>query len=91
MLFLLRPRQTYMPYALPRERVQQDAYNQQLREAYASTRRVDSSNTELSAASPRDVLAELKDLGQLYQSGVLTDAEFATAKAKVLASEDHPT
>jgi hypothetical protein len=37
MLFLLRPRQTWMPYALPRSREQQDVYNQQLREAYAST------------------------------------------------------
>ena len=91
MLFLLRPRQTYMPYALPRERAQQDAYNQQLREAYASTRRVDASANELTAAPPRDVLAELKELGQLHQSGVLTDAEFATAKAKVLASDDSAT
>ena len=31
MLFLLRPRQTWMPYAVPRDRAQQDVYNQQLR------------------------------------------------------------
>ena len=40
MLFLLRPRQTYMPFAVPRERRQQDVYNRQLQDAYASTRRV---------------------------------------------------
>jgi hypothetical protein len=28
MLFLLRPRQTWMPYTLPRSRAQQDVYNQ---------------------------------------------------------------
>ena len=40
MLFLLRPRQTWMPYARPRERMQQDAYNRSLQDAYASTRGV---------------------------------------------------
>jgi hypothetical protein len=91
MLFLLRPRQTWMPYTLPRGRAQQDAYNQQLREAYASTRRVAPYDPKLSVASDHDPLADLKELGQLHQSGVLTDAEFATAKAKVLASDDVPT
>lgn len=80
MLFLLRPRQTWMPYALPRSREQQDAYNQQLREAYASTRRV--------APYVGDPLAELKELAQLHQSGVLTDAEFAAAKGRVLGGDD---
>jgi hypothetical protein len=38
-----------MPYALPRGRELQDAYNEQLRQAYESTRRV--------ARSGRDLLA----------------------------------
>ncbi|HYU39576.1 MAG TPA: SHOCT domain-containing protein [Acidimicrobiia bacterium] len=83
MLFLLRPRQTYMPYALPRSREQQDAYNQQLRQAYASTRRV--------TPSGRGPLAEVKELAALHQSGVLTDDEFSAAKAKVLELHDDAT
>jgi hypothetical protein len=30
----------------------------------------------------------VKELAELHQSGVLTDAEFAAAKAKVLALDD---
>ncbi len=91
MLFLLRPRQTQMPFARPRNRLQQDVYNQQLRDAHASTRRVAPYAPEPPAAARRDPLAELKELGQLHESGVLTDAEFAAAKAKVLGSDDDPT
>ncbi len=83
MLFLLRPRQTWMPYAPPRSRDQQDIYNQQLREAYASTHRV--------APYVGDPLAAVKELAELRQSGVLTDAEFAAAKAKVLALDKGST
>jgi hypothetical protein len=36
------------------------------------------------AASQDDMSAELKQLGDLHASGVLTDEEFAAAKAKVL-------
>jgi Short C-terminal domain len=69
-----------MPYALPRSREQQDAYNQQLRQAYASTRRVPPHGS--------DPLAEVKELAALHQSGVLTDDEFSAAKAKVLELDD---
>jgi len=91
MLFLLRPRQTYMPYALPRSRLEQDAYNQQLREAYASTRRVAPYAPESPPAARRDPIAQLKELGELHRSGVLTDAEFAAEKAKVLQTDDDAT
>jgi hypothetical protein len=91
MLFLLRPRQTWMPYTLPRSRQQQDAYNQQLREAYASTRRVAPSAPQPSTAPSRGSLADLKELAELHRSGVLTDAEFAAAKARVLGSTDEST
>lgn len=84
MLFLLRPRQTWMPYALPRSRPQQELYNEQLQKAYTSTRRVPPATT---VAAPRhDPLEDLKDLAQLRDAGMLTDAEFSTAKAKILAS-----
>ena len=88
MLFLLRPRQTWMPYTLPRSRTQQEAYNRQLREAYASTRRVAPPAPGSSTPPPGDPIAHVKELAQLHQSGVLTDAEFAAAKAKVLGAPD---
>jgi hypothetical protein len=37
------------------------------------------------AAPEADPIERLKELGQLHESGVLTDQEFADAKAKVLA------
>ncbi len=33
-----------------------------------------------------DALAQLKQLGELHESGVLTDAEFESAKQKILSS-----
>lgn len=40
------------------------------------------------AAAPpaADPIAQLKDLGELHASGVLTDEEFAAQKAKILGS-----
>jgi len=37
------------------------------------------------AASTEDVIAQLKKLGELKEAGVLDDAEFEVAKAKLLA------
>jgi hypothetical protein len=37
------------------------------------------------APSSSDMLAELKQLGELHEAGVLTDEEFADQKAKILA------
>jgi hypothetical protein len=72
-----------MPYAVPRSREQQALYNQQLHEAYLSTRRV---------ASPTptqpDTLAQLKELAQLHEAGSLTATEFSAAKSKILNRED---
>lgn len=36
------------------------------------------------AAPEEDPIERLKQLGQLHESGVLTDEEFAAAKAKIL-------
>lgn len=69
-----------MPYALPRSRELQDAHNEQLRQAYASTRRV--------APSRHTPLAPLTELADLHRSGVLTDDEFSAAKAKILGLDD---
>ena len=35
-------------------------------------------------AAAADPMAQLKELGELHQNGVLTDEEFAAAKAKLL-------
>jgi len=80
-LFLYRPRQTWMPFSLPRNRSEQGAYNRQLQERFESTRRV----APAVPAAPRDPVADLERLGELHQAGVLTDQEFADAKAKLLA------
>ena len=37
------------------------------------------------AAPPRDTVQQLKDLADLKAQGILTDAEFAAQKAKILA------
>lgn len=40
---------------------------------------------QMSSAPKVDMTAELQKLAQLHQSGVLSDAEFATAKQKLLS------
>ena len=82
MLFLYRPRETWMPFARPRSRTEQAAYNRQLQQKFDSTRRV---APAVPAATPRDPIADLKELAALHDSGVLTDTEFEAAKAKLLA------
>ena len=83
MLFLYRPRQTWMPYSLPRGRMQQAEYNRQLQERFASTRRV---APAAPVADERDPVTDLKRLAELHESGGLTDAEFEAAKAKFLGT-----
>jgi hypothetical protein len=43
---------------------------------------------QVAAAPPPEdsSIDKLKELGQLHESGVLTDEEFATAKAKILST-----
>ena len=85
MLFLLRPQQTWMPYALPRDPVQQGVRNQEMRTAYDSTRRVPPYRPAGGGGSQPDVIAQLKSLAVLHDSGALTDQEFTAAKAKLLS------
>jgi Short C-terminal domain len=89
MLFLYRPRQTYMPFRRPRPRTDQDLYNYQLQQAFSATRQVPAYTP--ATAAPADDLARLKELAQLHDTGVLSDDEFAAAKAKLLGlDEDGP-
>jgi putative oligomerization/nucleic acid binding protein len=80
-LFLYRPRQTWMPFGLPRNRTEQAAYNRRMQDRFDSTRRV----PPPVPAAERDPLDQLKELGELHRNGVLTDDEFEAQKAKLLA------
>jgi hypothetical protein len=91
MLFLYRPRQTWMPFRPPRRRTDQDRYNLHMQEAYTATRRVAPYTPPTAGPAPDDPVARLRDLAQLHESGALSDAEFAAAKAKVLGVEENPT
>jgi Short C-terminal domain len=91
MLFLLRPRQTWMPYALPRSAANQQQYNRLLQDAYSATRRVAPATLTPATAAASSPIAELKDLARLHESGALTDEEFAAAKSKLLGTETSPT
>jgi hypothetical protein len=86
MLFLMRPRQTWMPYALPRDPQQQNLYNQQLQKGYDNTRRVEPSAP--SASEPRDPIAALNDLAEMHANGALSDEEFTAAKARLISELD---
>jgi hypothetical protein len=81
MLFLYRPRQTWLPLASPRGETEQGAYNRRLQEQFESTRRV---SPAVPAPTERDHVTALKELAALHQSGALTDAEFTAAKSRVL-------
>jgi hypothetical protein len=90
MLFLYRPRQTWMPYRVPRQPSQQGAYNRQMQETFAATRQAPRYVPEAAPPPPppptHDPIADLKDLAELHASGVLNDEEFAAAKAKILGT-----
>lgn len=92
MLFLYRPRQTWMPYRLPREATQQAAYNRQMQQKFQATQRVRRSGlvSEPATTSDHDVISQLKQLGELHASGVLSDSEFASMKARLIRSSGNP-
>lgn len=77
MLFLYRPRETWMPFSAPRNRTDQAAYNRSLQRQFASTRRVP---PPIPALETGDQIHELQ---ALHTSGALTDAEFEAAAARV--------
>lgn len=81
MLFLYRPRQTWMPYVLPRSRTEQGAYNRRLQDRFAATRRTPAAPP----AEAPNTLAQLEALAELHRSGVVTDAEFDQVKGELLS------
>lgn len=72
-------------------RRQQGRWAQQEQEQWAQQQQAQQQQVQQAAAAPAsaqtqsdDPMAKLKELGQLHESGVLTDDEFAAAKAKLL-------
>lgn len=62
-----------------------DVYNQPARQAYNPTQAAPPAAAPVpAAAAPVDETGELERLAKLHESGALTDAEFAAAKARVL-------
>ena len=92
MLFLYRPRQTWMPFRPPRSRTDQDGYNLRMQQAYSATHRVAPYAPATSGgAATDDPVGRLRELAQLHDAGSLSDSEFAAAKAKVLGLGEHTT
>jgi hypothetical protein len=86
MLFLYRPRQTWMPYTTRRSLTEQGQYNRQLQERFAATQRVPPRPPSPQPWQQVDEVAALKELAQLHATGALTDAEFTAAKARILGA-----
>ncbi|MFJ2301108.1 SHOCT domain-containing protein [Oerskovia paurometabola] len=63
---------------------QQQAQQQQLYAQQAAAAQAAQAAPTAPAAGGNDLLAQLEQLGQLHASGVLSDAEFVAAKAKLL-------
>jgi hypothetical protein len=80
-LFLYRPRQTWMPYRLPRNLVAQTAYNRSVQEQFDATRQIPAPEP-----SRTDPLDQVQALAEMHAAGTLTDEEFASAKARVLGT-----
>ena len=62
-------------------------HRQQGRWARQEEQQMAAQQQQTAAAPPpqeEDPMEKLKELGQLHESGVLTDEEFAAAKAKIL-------
>jgi hypothetical protein len=94
MLFLYRPRQTYMPFRRPRQLMAQDEYRMQLQQEFSATHQVPQyapANAPPAVAVAGDPIARLKDLAALHESGDLNDDEFAAAKARLLGLDEPAT
>ncbi|MFD9679765.1 SHOCT domain-containing protein [Rhodococcus sp. NPDC059969] len=63
---------------------QQQAYQQQYSQQQAPPAQV-APVQSVPPSGADDLVSKLQELGQLHQSGLLTDAEFAAAKAQLLS------
>jgi hypothetical protein len=58
---------------------------QQVADQQAAAQQAAAQQAPVAAAPENDLLGQLQQLGQLHASGILSDTEFAQAKAKLLA------
>jgi hypothetical protein len=79
-LFLNRPKQSRMPFPLPRPMTQQDAYRWRQQQRFDAA----SGGSRPRPTPPVDQRTALAQLDALHRSGVLDDAELAAARARVL-------
>ena len=75
-----------MPFALPRDMTTQAGYRQQLNDR-SSPGGAAAPYAPPTPPTRKDPATRLRELGELHESGELTDEEFATAKAQVLGEE----
>ena len=80
MLFLYRPRQSYMPFSVPRNR--SDAGRLQPA-ATGEVRLVPAGSPGAAGRRGPVPAGQLRQLEELHRAGVLTDAEFAAARARL--------
>jgi Short C-terminal domain len=75
----------YANQAAEQQAAQQDIYNQGVADAQAQAAPPPAAAPAPAAGGGDDTMAKLQQLADLHTSGVLTDEEFAQAKAKLLA------
>ena len=67
------------------ERDQYEAVQQQAQINAAASAAVQNSSAPTNSAPQSDLIGQIQKLGELHAQGVLSDAEFATAKTKLLS------
>ena len=81
MLFLYRPRETWMPFTLPRQRTDQAAYNRSLQREFESARLTPAVELpEAEGPPPAQIRA---DLDALLEAGALTADEHRVATERL--------
>lgn len=79
--------QKYAQQDAAKQQQQEQAYQQGAADAQAQQQQAAPTPAQYAAPAPAqsDLTAKLNELAQLHTAGVLTDEEFAAAKAKLLA------
>ena len=81
MLFLYRPRETWMPFTLPRQRTDQAAYNRSLQREFESARHAPAVGLPEAEGPPPDQIRA--DLDALLEAGALTTDEHRAATERL--------
>ena len=91
MLFLYRPRQTWMPYRLPRNLTQQGAYNRDMQERYAATRRVPPAAPEPAAKARPSTATKATRATQTTKTAKASKAAAPASKPSTAAAKPAST